>query len=159
MRTDELLLIARETIDKVPFCFAITVADQHVPNARVVLPGKLGDDWQVRFLTHRRCRKVKEMERSGRLTLAYQYDPERAYVILLGRPRLLDDVEVKRTLWQEDSHKWFPGGPEDPNVVVVELITERIELRNSDRGVLPEPVGLSAAFLEREGAGWRYGST
>ena len=100
MRTAELLLIARETIDKVPFCFAITVADHDVANARVVLPGKLGNDWQVQFITDRRCRKVREMERSGRLTLAYQYDPEGAYVILLGRPKLMEDVEVKRTLWQ-----------------------------------------------------------
>jgi general stress protein 26 len=95
----------------------------------------------------------------GAADASYQHDPEGAYVVLLGRPKLVEDVEVKRTLWQEDSHKWFPAGLEDPNVVVIELTTQRIELRSAGRGVLPEPVGLSAAFLEREGTGWRYGST
>lgn len=158
MQTDELLLIARETIDKVPLCFAITV-DSSVAHARVVEASKLAEDWSVRFMTSRRCRKIREMDRSGRLTLAYQYDPEGAYVTLEGRPTLIDDVDVKRSLWKDNSYRWFPGGPEDSNVVVVELSTERIELWSSGRDVMPEPKGLSAVVLERDNAGWRYSTT
>jgi general stress protein 26 len=79
--------------------------------------------------------------------------------MLEGRPTLIDDVEVKRSLWKDNSYRWFPGGPEDPNVVLVELSTERIELWSSGRDVMPEPKGLSAAVLERDNAGWRYSTT
>lgn len=156
MKVDALLLVARETIAKVRFCFAITVTDDGEANARVVEPGGLRDDWTVRFMTLRSSRKVKEAERSGRLTLAYQYDPEAAYVTLVGRPRIIDDVEVKRAVWRDDAYRWYPKGPGDPNVVLVELATERIELWNLKREVMP---GISAAVLEREGSGWRYGTT
>jgi general stress protein 26 len=158
MQTDELLLIAREIIDKVPLCFAITV-DSGVAHARVIEPSKLAEDWSVRFITSRQCRKIEEMQRSGHLTLAYQYDPEGAYVTLEGRPTLIDEVDAKRSLWKDDSDRWFPGGPEDPTVVVVELSTERIELWSSGYDVMPEPKGLSAAVLERDGEGWRYSTT
>lgn len=77
-----LLAIARETIAKVPLCFAITVGGNGEANARVVQVGKLR--------------------------------------------------------------------------VIVKLITDRIELWSSGRDVMPEPKGLSAAVLVRDGSGWQY---
>ena len=159
MDTNSLLTIARETIDKVPLCVASTAAHNGEVNARVLEPGKLRDDWSVWFVTNRRCRKVVEMERSGSLTLTYQYDPEKAYVTVVGRPVIDDDVALKRRIWGPASARWHPGGPEDPSVVVVKLIVDRIELWNAARDVMPEPKGLSAAVLVREGAGWRYDAT
>jgi general stress protein 26 len=159
MTSHDLLLIARDTIDKVRFCFAITTTEHGDANARLIEPGKLSEDWTVRFLTHRRCRKVREIERTGKLTLGYQYDPERAYVTLLGRAALIDDVAIKRAIWRDAMYRWHPGGPEDPSVVMVELVTEQIELWNLARNIMPEPKGFSAAILEREGSGWRVNAT
>jgi general stress protein 26 len=159
MKAHDLLLIARETIDKVRFCFAITTTELGDANARLVEPGKLSEDWTVRFLTNRRCRKVKEIERTEKLTLGYQYDPEGAYVTLLGRAGVIDDVATKRAIWRDAMYRWHPGGPEDPSVVMVELVTERIELWNLARDVMPEPKGFSASVLERDGSGWRRSAT
>jgi general stress protein 26 len=159
MDTAALLAIARETIDKVAFCFAITVGENGAASARVVQTGKLRDDWSVGFMTERYCRKVVEMERAGRLTLAYQYDPEKAYVTLTGRPVIIDDVALKRSVWNPNADRWHRGGPDDPNVVIVRLITDRIEIWSSGRDVMPEPKGFSAAVLERDGLGWRYSTT
>jgi general stress protein 26 len=99
------------------------------------------------------------MERAGRLTLAYQYDPEKAYVTLTGRPVIIDDVALKRSVWNPNADRWHRGGPDDPNVVIVRLITDRIEIWSSGRDVMPEPKGFSAAVLERDGLGWRYSTT
>lgn len=72
------------------------------------------------------------------------------------------DVTLKRTAWGPASDRWFPGGPEDPNVVIVKLITDRIELWSSGHDVMPEPQGLSSAVLvrdERDASGWRHSVT
>ena len=53
-------------------CFAITVDQDGDANARVVQASQLSEDWTVRFMTDRRSRKVEEIERSGKMTLAYQ---------------------------------------------------------------------------------------
>ena len=45
------------------------------------------------------------------------------------------------------------------DVVLIELATERIELWNLKRGVMPAPEGLNSAVLRRDGAGWAYGET
>ena len=96
METDALLEIARETIDRVPMCMAITVGADGDANARVVQPSRLTAAWSVRFMSDRRTRKIEDIERSGRITLAYQHDAGGAYVALVGRATIIDDVAVKK---------------------------------------------------------------
>jgi general stress protein 26 len=158
--THRLLQVASEIIEKVPSCMAITVDQNGDANARVVNPKPLSDGWTVRFATHRRSRKSQEIEQSGRMTLAYQYDPDNAYVTLIGRAVINDDVATKTANWRPESHRWHPGGPADPNVVYIDFTTERIELWSSAHAVVPDPkVGLWAAVLVREASGWRLRTT
>jgi general stress protein 26 len=153
--TNPLLQTAREIIAKVPACMAITVDRNGDANARVVNPKPLSDDWTVRFTTHRGSRKSQEVERSGRLTLAYQYDPGNAYVTLIGHAVINEDVTAKTAGWRPESFRWYPGGPADPNVVYIDFTTERIELWSSAHAVVPDPaIGVWAAVLVRQASGW-----
>lgn len=154
MTEAELLSIARETIAKVPHCMAITVGKDGTANARVVQPHAPDEDWTVTFLTSRTSRKAAEIEATSRLTLAYQYDPEGAYVTLVGSARLDPGPEAKAALWQDTLGRWFPRGPRDPDAVVVRLSTRRVELWSYLRGIMPEPRGLRAAVVERAPTGW-----
>lgn len=156
MQTHDLLRVAREIIAAVPACMAITVDRHGDANARVVNPKPLSEAWTVRFATNLRSRKCAEIERTGRLTLAYQCDPEGAYVTLVGRAVISNDVAAKTANWRPESYRWYPGGPADPNVVYVDFTAERIELWSTPHGVVPDPEkGLWAAVLIRDGPGWR----
>lgn len=159
MDTSSLLAIAREIVDKVTFCFAVTVGTNQETSVRIIEPGKPRDDWSVGFMTTRNSRKVVDLERSGRLTLAYQWDPDKAYVSLAGQPLVIDDVAAKRAVWGPASDRWHPEGPEDPNVVIVKLLTDRIEVWSAAHNVMPPPKGFNAAVLIRDGSGWRYSET
>ena len=160
MHVETLLKIAREIVDNVPACMAITVDGSGGANARVVNPKPVSDTWTVRLLTDRRSRKAAEIERSGHLTLAYQFDAGGGYVSLIGRAVINDDVAEKSANWSPASQRWFPGGPTDPNVVYVDFIADRIELWSAPHGVQPDPVrGLWAAALVREGTGWVAATT
>jgi general stress protein 26 len=156
MGVEELLRIAHEVIERTPNCMAITVGADGDANARVVQTSKLSKDWSLHFMTDRRSRKAVEIERTGRLTLAYQDDPGGAYVTLIGSAAIVDDVASKEAIWRPASLRWHPGGPTDPNVVLVDFVAERIELWSSPHAVIPDPQrGLWAAALTRGSAGWR----
>jgi general stress protein 26 len=160
MRTDALLQIAREIVARVPACMAITVDHNGDASARVVNPFPLSDGWTVRFATHRCSRKSVEVEQSGRMTLAYQYDAGKAYVSLVGRATIREDAAHKIAHWDALADKVFPGGPTDPNVVYIDLVTERIELWSVADGVEPDYArGLWAASLVRDGSGWIQSTT
>lgn len=159
MDTAELLAIARETIAKVPLCILVTPTLSGAPNARVVRPGPLRDDWSIGFMTERSCRKVREIEAAGQFAMVFQYDIELAYVTLQGRSLLVDDIKVKQAVWSAESDRFHPGGPEDPNVVIVKLLAESVELYSVGRGVQPAPLGLCSVRLVRAGNGWAQSLT
>lgn len=156
MAADRLLQIARQIVTGTPNCMAITVGQNGEANARVVQTSLLSDDWTLRFMTDRRSRKAREIERSGKLTLAYQNDAAGAYVSLIGRAWIVDDIAVKQAAWKPASLRWHPGGPADPNVVLIDFTTERIEIWSTPDAVMPDPAkGLWAAALSRDDKGWR----
>ena len=159
MDTERLLELARKLIGEVTFCLAATSGESGDISARVVQPRPLGEDWTVDVLTNRRCRKVREIERSGRMTLLYQHDQDRSYASLMGSAEIVEDYELKRLTWTPAHYRWNPGGPEDPATVYVRLRAHRIELWSAVHDVMPEPQGYSAAVLLREGDEWRYSAT
>ncbi|MDP8912545.1 MAG: pyridoxamine 5'-phosphate oxidase family protein [Pseudomonadota bacterium] len=159
MDVDQLLQLARKLIDDLTFCVAATQGEDGTISARVIQPMRLQDNWTVNAITNRRCRKVREIERSGRMTLLYEHDQDKSYVCLVGRAEIVEDLELKRSIWTPGHYRWNPKGPEDADTVFMRLITDRIELWSAVHGVLPPPEGYSAAVLLREGEGWRYSAT
>lgn len=159
MQVQQLLGLARKLIDDLTFCVGITQGENGEVNARVLQPLPIGPDWTVNILTNRRCRKVREIERCGRMTLLYQHDADRSYVTLVGRATVVEDIALKRATWKPAHARWNPGGPDDPATVFARLFTERIELWSAVHGVMPEPQGYSAALLLRKGNDWIYSST
>src|SRR4029450_12335272 len=61
MHLENLLRLARETVDAVPTCLAITIDSNGDANARAINTSKLTDEWTLRFMTDRRTRKVGEI--------------------------------------------------------------------------------------------------
>ena len=159
METERLLTLARKLIGEAKFCVAVTQSDDGDSNARVIQPRPLRDDWTVDFITNRRCRKVREVERTGRMTLLYQGDQDRSYVCLVGAAEIVEDLELKRSIWTPAHYRWNPDGPDDPATLFIRLKTERIELWSAVHDVLTPPEGYSAALLLREGDRWRYSAS
>lgn len=159
MDVDRLLQLARKLVDDLTFCVAATQGEDGNVSARIIQPLPVQDDWTVNTITNRRCRKVREIERTERMTLLYQHDQDKSYVSLMGRAEIVEDLELKRAIWKPAHYRWNPEGPEDPSTVFMRLFTERIELWSAMHEVLPPPEGYSAAVLLRDGDEWRYSAT
>jgi hypothetical protein len=48
------------------------------------------------------------------MTLVYYHQAGGAYVTLVGRATITDEVVDKQAIWQPGSFKWHPRGPTDP---------------------------------------------
>jgi len=155
---EQMLLVAKETTAKVPYCWAVTADQRDGANARVVQPffSQLDQDgWVVRFLTSGSSRKAAEISGSGRISLGYQYDPEQAYVTLVGAAGITDDRGYLRDNWRTEWNVFFPKGPSDVDAVIVEVTVERVEMWNLVRRIAAPPSGLRPATLRRESGGWQ----
>jgi general stress protein 26 len=156
---EQILQLAKDTTAKVSNCWVVTADQRGGANARVVQPffSRLDQDgWVVRFLTSGSSRKATEIASSGRITLGYQYDPEQAYVALIGAATIVDDRGYVHDNWRSEWNAFFPKGPSDLDAVIVEVTVERIEMWNLMRKIAALPNGLRAATLQRaESGGWQ----
>jgi general stress protein 26 len=153
---EQILLVAKDITAKVPNCWAVTADQLGGANARVVQPffSQLDQDgWVVRFLTSGRSRKAAEIASSGRISLGYQYDPEQAYVTLVGAASIIDDRGYLQDKWRTEWNAFFPKGPSDVDAVMVEVTVERIEMWNLVRRIAASPNGLRPATLQRAASG------
>jgi general stress protein 26 len=157
---ERLLAAARATLAEMTHCWVMTPSASDGIHARVVEPIAAApddEDWIISFATSARSRKAAEIERAGRLTLGYERHSDHSYVALYGRAVLVVERSAIRARWREPWRLYFPGGPEDPNLIIVRLAVDRIEL--CVPGVTPEPFGTRYVAVVRDAAGvWTIAS-
>jgi general stress protein 26 len=77
------------------------------------------------FFTNVQSGKLEELEEDPGVNLALQ-DGGR-YCSITGTARVLQDPKRIRSLWDDDQRAWFPDGPEDPLLVLLEVRPEFVE--------------------------------
>jgi general stress protein 26 len=60
-----------------------------------------------------------EATRGGALTLSFQSRDERVYLQMTGAAQLVTEPGVAATIWRQSFARWFPGGPDDPRLLLV----------------------------------------
>jgi general stress protein 26 len=153
----QLLAGAAKTVATVRYCWLATASEAGPPRLRPmgrVLNDPGEDRWKVRFLTDGRSRKASDMRRADEVAILFQHDPDLAFVTLIGKAALHDSAAEIRGRWKDAYNVYFPGETDRANAIFVEVDIKRMELWI--RGVTPEPFGMRATVLEREGGGgWR----
>jgi general stress protein 26 len=150
-----LLEGAARTIRAVRYCWLVTkTADSF--NARPmgrIFAEKGEDEWIIRFVTDGRSRKAHELSGERQVGLIFQSDPDEAYVALFGKARLLGRPEDVARFWKKHYEVYFPTPVDRAAAAFIEFEVSRMELWI--RGVTPEPFGLHATKLARDGRAWR----
>lgn len=156
LTVDRLLEVARANMKGAQNCFLITVTATGQPTARMMLPFDAEDDLTVWLAASPNSRKVAEIRANDRVALAYDYgQQEGAYVTLLGTAAIVNVLEVRRRYWRRRFVKFWPDGPEGDDYVLIRFTPTRLEMMNDTQGITPDPYGLKAAALVRDGDGWR----
>jgi general stress protein 26 len=150
-----LLTGAAKAIARVRYCWLVTEAETGGVNARPmgrVLPGPDENDWNVRFVTDRRSHKASDIRRAGNVVLIFQYDPDEAFVTLIGRAgTLIERASEVGRVWKDNYDSYIPSEADRANAAFVEVSVERMELWI--RGVTQ---GSHATKLRRDAGGtWR----
>jgi general stress protein 26 len=157
LEVSRLLAGAAKTLASARYCWLATAAEAGAPSIRPM--GRIvrdagEDEWKIRFLTDGRSRKARDMRLAREVTVVFQHEPDFAYVTLAGRAVLHDSHAEVRERWKDAYNVYFRSETDRANAIFVEVDVSCMELWI--RGVTPEPFGLQATVLERDGAdGWR----
>ncbi len=152
--TEYILDAVRETIIKAGVCFLITVDEKNEASARLMEPFPPEDDLTIWMGADAGSNKVEEIQHHQLVTLAYQYPHENAYVALMGQASISNNASLRRKYWREEFRMYWPEGPDGQDYTLIRVSPYKIEVMNFERNITPEPFGLTAAVLVKEGAEW-----
>lgn len=151
---EDLLVVARQTIEAAQTCFLITVGEEGLPSARVMAPFPPEADFTIWMGARPRQRKIREIAKDDRAVLGYSYAADGAYLSMAGTIVVESGLDKRRRYWTEDFRVFWPDGPEGDDYILLKFVPSRMELMNVMRGVAADPTGPGPVVLVRSGDAW-----
>lgn len=117
--------------------------------SRPMALAEVESDGTVWLLTDRHSNKLDEISRDAHVNVTAQSSSK--FVSISGAANQVEDREKIAELWNEAWKVWFPGGPNDPNLVLISI--------NSTTGEYWDNSGLSGIqYLLKAGKAYLTGS-
>ncbi len=148
-----VLEAAREVMKTARYCFLVTLDEAGKMHARVMDPFLPTDDMTVWMGTNANTRKVSQIRKDPRATLAYYDATTMGYVTLVGTARMVDDLEARREYWKPEWAEFYPNGPTADDYILIEFAPSRIEVMSFAHDVMGSGV-FGPAVLKRKASGW-----
>lgn len=79
------------------------------------------------FITSVNSEKVEAVRTIQRVNLCFAASQANRYVSVSGFCELIRDRAKAKDLWHSDYKSWFPGGLEDPDLVLLKIVVQQAE--------------------------------
>ena len=120
-------------INRIDICVLASRAEDGELHARPMSNNGEADwDGQSWFLAPSDGRLVAELRANPEAVTTYRAETGYTFVTISGRTTLETDPSLKRRLWLDELERWFPNGPEDPNVTLIRLDAEAAQWWTED---------------------------
>jgi general stress protein 26 len=73
------------------------------------------------FFVSRDSDVVKQLAQDDNVNVSYTSPSDDSYVSVSGKALLVEDMGKKEALWSPMAKAWFPGGPTDPALALVQV--------------------------------------
>ena len=107
----------------------------------------LGVDGCLYFFVSKSTEVGQRLQQDGNVNLSYANTDKDSYVSVTGTARVLDDPAKKQELFNPMAKAWFPGGPEDPDMELVEVKIDQAEYWNVKENKLLQMLHMGKAAL------------
>ena len=109
------------------------------------------NDGELWFFTSIKSPKIRELDEDNRVNLSYARPSDQIYASVSGRARILRDPEKAKALWTAWAKVWFPDGPDDPELVLVNVRVEKAEYWDAPDTAVGRTISLLKALTTDEG--------
>jgi len=108
-------------------------ADGHLHSRPMACPDR-GFDGSLWFFTSDDSSKAEEVSAYGLVNVAFAEPKDGTYVSISGPATLVRDPAKARALWTPAAKLWFPGGAEDPRLVLLKVDIVHAEYWDEEAG-------------------------
>ena len=97
----------------------VTRAEDGELRARPMMLAETPSDETLWFMTDRNSTKMDEIAHDNRVNVAMQSSNK--FISLSGTAKAVDDRQKIAALWKEPFKVWFPGGKDDPSLILLQV--------------------------------------
>lgn len=141
---DRLLELARDS----RLCMLTTTGTDGQLCSRPMTVQRIDDDATVWFIASRDSRKAEQLRANAAALVTTTGDG--SWTALAGPAAVVDDLDTLRDLWSPAAEAWLPGGPEDPDAVLVRVDVESGEYWDGPDSRVATVVSMLRARLTDE---------
>jgi general stress protein 26 len=102
----------------------------------------------VWFLSASNTEKVEAVRTIQRVNLSFADHAAQRYVSISGFCELVRDHPKAKELWNPSYASWFPGGLDDPNLILLKVDVQQAEYWNAEQRRMVELVGFNKQPIE-----------
>jgi general stress protein 26 len=102
-------------------------------------------DAEMWFIAARDTRHVADIEVEPRVAITFS--SRDSWVALTGTASVVDDEVKLRELWNTFAEAWLPGGPEDPNAVLIKVDVDEAEYWDTPGGKVASLISFAKTKL------------
>jgi general stress protein 26 len=90
---------------------------------------------------------------AGGINLSFSDERRSRYVSISGHASVVDDLERKRELWSVVARPWFPGGPEDPSLLLIRVAPVQAAIWEGPSSATVRALAFAASIVAGEPVG------
>jgi general stress protein 26 len=110
----------------------------------------LGADGCLYFFVSRATEVGQRLQQDGNVNLSYANPGKDTWVSVTGTARVLADMAKKKELYSPMAKAWFPNGPDDPDLELVEVRIAEAEYWNVKENKLLQMIKMGKAAVSGE---------
>lgn len=120
----------RDLLESFDTAMLITNGNEEPHHARPMAIAHVEENCDVWFFSGHHSPKVNEIEHDERVLIVCQ-DKHDRYLSISGRAQLIQNEEKAKEYWKESYKPWFPGGVNDPELLLIHVHSEHAEYWDS----------------------------
>lgn len=123
LRDTEAIKKLKSLGEDIRFCMYTTFGNGRI-DSRPMTTLDIDESGNVWFFTSRNTDIGKETNWGENVTLIYADPKNNSYLSVAGQASIVKDEQKKEELWNPMTKAWFPGGKEDPDLVLLKVTTD-----------------------------------
>jgi len=104
-------------------------------------------DADLWFVSALDTEKISEIKANPKVTVIYFRDRDNAYISLAGVANIQTDKAFLTQHWQESWRPWFPQGPEQQNLCMINVDAKTVEMWAPQGGSIAAKLEIVRAYL------------
>jgi len=137
----------KDLVEDIRICMMLTTSADGELNSRPMSTSKVDEDGTLWFFTNEFSPKAKEISKNNRVYLTYSSPSKNEYLGLEGDASLVDDRKLMDELWNPSMKAWFPGGKDDPAIILIKVVPDGADYWEGPSNKLRFVIGVAKALL------------